>query len=349
MEKQNYTLIQKESWATKINSFFGIIWKILLVFIIVSLFLGGAAEESMEEIDWSDEDFSIAYLDEDGLVSKNIEKNGASQIALIDISGIIAENEIGGMFDSLEQKRSDTIKKLQYIKNHPEIKGVILRINSPGGTVYDSDIIAEKVADLKKTGVKIVALLEEQATSGGYYIASQADVIVAHELTLTGSIGSIIELPNAEELLNKVGVKFNTIASGKNKAMGSFNRTMNEEEQEIFQLMIDESYQRFIDFVEAGREIPREELLKIADGRIYTGKQAYDLKLVDALGRYPESLAELQKLLELEKIQVFELNLKKDPYELFFESFGNFQAIFNKSAEVEALKNLKLQSQIFYM
>lgn len=349
MENKTFTLIQKESLLTKINGFLGVLWKLCLLLFVFSLFSLGNGQESLENFTSNEQDFVLNYLDEDGLVNPSIQKNELSQVALIDIAGIIAESEVGGMFEPLEQRRSDTIKKLQYVKNHPEIKGLILRINSPGGTVYDSDLIAEKVADLKKTGVKIVALMEEQATSGGYYIASQADLIVAHELTLTGSIGSVIELPNATELLNKIGVKFNTIASGQNKTMGSFSHEMTAEERDLFQKMIDESYNRFLDFVENGRDLSREELIKIADGRVYTGKQAFDLKLVDVLGRYAESVQELKTLLELENLQVFRLNLKKDPYDFFFESFGSLKTFLHKDTEIQLLKNLHLQNRIFYM
>ena len=348
MEKYS-KFILKESWMTKANSLFSMLWKMLLIFLIISFFIGVPDKDGIDTNFLHDNIFSQTYLDENGLNIDEKENIILSQIALIDIRGLIAEQDFGGLLGPIEQKRSDIIKKLQYIKSNSKIKGVILRINSPGGVVYDSDLIALKVAELKKSGKIVVALFEEQAASGAYYIASQADLIVAHELSITGSLGSIIEMPNANILLDKIGVDFNVIKSGEFKDMGSFYRELSNEEQEVFKQIIDESYNRFLGFIERGRGIEKEELLRIADGRIYTGLQAKELNLVDVLGGFNDAKQEAQKLLDVPEVQVFELTINRNPYKIFFESFGQVSGIFKSNTPSNLIQSLNLQNRLFFL
>lgn len=348
MEKQTFELIQQESWITKTNAIFSLLWKIILLIFIFSLFV---AEPEQKSDTPQNQNFTLNYLDESGFATEINKDTTATQVALIDIKGVIAEEDLGVMLEPLKQKRSDTIRKLNYIEAHPEIKGVILRINSPGGTVYDSDLIAEKVAQLKNSGCLVIALLEEQATSGGYYIASQANQIIAHELTITGSIGSIMEVPNAQVLLDKIGLKFNVIQSGEMKSMGGFYQEISSDEKDVFQAMIMESYNRFLDFVETGRQIERDKLKIIADGRIYTGTQSKELGLIDILGRYPEAVQTMKQLLETDKAQVFELNIKRSPYDFFFESLMGDIGVFNFLQKPNSTfqQGFNLQNRLFFL
>lgn len=349
MSSQTFELIQKESWSTKLNNFISLFWKLILAFLLITFFIGQPKEDNLDLT--SDANFTFTYLDENGLSIKSETKNpNLTQVALIDITGLIAEENLGGILEPIQQKRSETIQKLTYLQRHPEIKGLILRINSPGGTVYDSDLIAEKVAELKDSGVLVVALLEEQATSGGYYIASQANQIIAHELTITGSIGSMVEIPNAKALLDKLGVQFNVIKSGEMKSMGGFYQNLSPEESEIFQGMITESYERFLDFVERGRQIERTKLKEIADGRIYTGKQAKDLNLIDELGRYKKAKEITSNLIKTEDIQVFNLETIQSPYNLFLESLGGISSVLQKQPlDFSPLGELNLHNKLFYL
>jgi protease-4 len=161
------------------------------------------------------------------------------------------------------------------------VKAVVLRINSPGGSVVASNEIYRL---LKDSGKPVVVSMGETAASGGYYIACASRWIVANPDTLTGSIGVISELPNAEELLQKIGVQIIVIKSGANKDMGSFARPMTDDEKKLWQTVIDQAYDGFVKIVAEGRNLPEDKVRQIADGRVYTGGQAKELGLVDQLG-----------------------------------------------------------------
>jgi protease-4 len=186
------------------------------------------------------------------------------------------------------------------VKKHAdEIVGVLLRVNSPGGGVTASDVIHHAVSEITATGVPVVVLLEDIAASGGYYIAAAGDHIVAHETTLTGSIGVLIMTFDASELMANIGLKDTTITSGKNKAMLSPTRPMSEAHKEIAQALVDEMYERFLKVVIDGRKVKKEDeakLREIADGRILTAHQAKAANLIDEIGYYEDALAKLAAL-----------------------------------------------------
>lgn len=170
------------------------------------------------------------------------------------------------------------------------IKAVILRIDSPGGGVASSQEIYEEVRRLRADGKLVVASLGSVAASGGYYIASAAERIFANAGTLTGSIGVIVQLANVEELLHKVGISSTAITSGPFKDSGNPTRTLRPEERQVFQALIDDVYQQFIEAVSQGRQLPIDEVAQIADGRIYTGRQAKELRLIDELGTFQDAI-----------------------------------------------------------
>lgn len=187
---------------------------------------------------------------------------------------------------------SDSTGIIDLIREYAErgdIKAVVVRIDSPGGAVGPSQ---EIYAELKKLRAekKVVASMGAVAASGGYYIASATDKIVANPGTITGSIGVIIEFMNVEELLKKVGLKGRTVKSGKFKDTGSPFREMSEEEREFLQSVIDDVHGQFIEAVSTGRGIKKEEVAKLADGRIFTGSQALKLGLIDKLGTMEDAI-----------------------------------------------------------
>ncbi len=180
----------------------------------------------------------------------------------------------------------DSKEAIEEIKNYVKdasIKAVVLRIDSPGGAVAPSQEIYEEVrkAVAKK---KIVVSMGSVAASGGYYIASPATKIVANPGTLTGSIGVIMEIPNVEGLMNKIGVKTEVIKSGSHKDIASIFRGVNKEDREILQDVLDNVHEQFITAVAEGRKMLRDDVKKIADGRVFTGEQALNIGLVDQLG-----------------------------------------------------------------
>ena len=199
------------------------------------------------------------------------------KVAVVRIEGPIMDSKTA----------TDEIKG--YLKD-TSIKAIVLRVVSPGGAVAPSQEIYEEVkkATLKK---KVIVSMGSVAASGGYYISAPADRIIANPGTLTGSIGVIMEIPNIEGLMNKIGVKTEVIKSGRHKDIASAFRKMGKEERLILQGVLDDVHEQFIKAVSDGRKIPFEEAKKLADGRIFTGRQAVEVRLVDELGTLEDAIA----------------------------------------------------------
>ena len=168
------------------------------------------------------------------------------------------------------------------------IKAIILRVDSPGGSVVGSNEIYEALLELQKP---LVVSMGELAASGGYYVSCASDHVMANPSTLTGSIGVIAQMPNVSALMDKIGVDVTVIKSGKLKDEGSPFRPMTEEEKAIWQDIIDEAYDQFVGIVSTSRDIPEDEVRQFADGRVYTGLQAVELGLVDDVGNLPDAIA----------------------------------------------------------
>ncbi len=202
----------------------------------------------------------------------------SSRIALIKIEGVIVDSR-------------EVIDDLKKYKDNPAIKAILLRIDSPGGGVVPSQEIYEEVKKIREDGQKkVVVSMGTVAASGGYYIASASDRIVANPGTLTGSIGVIMELANVEGLLKKIGVDSLVIKSGRHKDIGSPFRKMKPEEREILQHLLDDIHNQFIEAVSSGRGLPEDKIRELADGRIFTGREAKEIGLVDDLGNLQDAI-----------------------------------------------------------
>ena len=206
----------------------------------------------------------------------------ADKVALVRIEGPIIDSK--NPIDEINE----------YVKD-PSVKAIVLRVDSPGGGVAPSQEIYEEVrkAVAKK---KIVVSMGSLAASGGYYISAPASRIVANPGTLTGSIGVIMEIPNFEGLMNKVGVKTEVIKSGRHKDLASVFRGIGREEREILQGVLDDVHDQFIKAVAEGRKMVPDQVRKLADGRIFTGKQAVGIGLVDELGNLDDAIKVAAKL-----------------------------------------------------
>jgi len=204
------------------------------------------------------------------------------RVALIRIEGVITDS------------RETTEELKEYVKN-PSIKAIVLRIDSPGGAVAPSQEIYEEVrkAVAKK---KVLVSMGSVAASGGYYIASPATRIIANPGTLTGSIGVIMEIPNIEGLMNKLGIKTEVVKSGKHKDIASIFRGIGKEEREILQGVLDNVHTQFIKAVAEGRKMLPSDVEKIADGRVFTGEQALKAGLIDELGNLEDAVQAAAKL-----------------------------------------------------
>ena len=235
------------------------------------------------------------------------------RIALVRIEGVILD-------------AADTLEELKRYKDNPSVKAILLRIDSPGGAVVPSQEIYEEIKKIKKqTGKKIIVSMGTVAASGGYYIASASDRIVANPGTLTGSIGVIMELMNVEGLLKKVGLESVIIKSGARKDVGSPFRTMTLSEKEYLQSVMDDVHAQFIDAVVKGRGLRREAVVALADGRVFTGRQAMENKLVDELGDLDDALHVAGKMAGIQgEPRIIETKKKFSLFDLFKTEFlGN--------------------------
>lgn len=230
------------------------------------------------------------------------------KILLLDISGLIGVMGDTGFFPTKDGNiLSQVYYRLERAAEDPRIKGVILRLDTPGGEVTASDILYNEVKEFRaRTGVPVVALMMGLSTSGGYYVASASDHIVAHPSTITGSIGVISIFPNIEELFAKIGVEMTVIKSGQMKDSGSPFRKMSTEEQAVFQDIVDGFHENFVEAVYSGREgkISRDRLSDLADGRIYTAPQALEQRLIDSIGYFADALKEVKGLAGVSEAKV---------------------------------------------
>jgi protease-4 len=254
-----------------------------------------------------------AHLHLDFLGKEEIEEvvllksKAKEKILILDVSGIIGASLRPGLLEREGDILSQAYYRLTKASEDHWIKGVILRLDTPGGEVTASDILYNEIARFKqRTGLPVVALMMGLATSGGYYVASACDSIIAHPSTITGSIGVISLFPNLEKLFAKIGVGVNVIKSGDMKDSGSAFRDLTEEERKIFQNIVDDFYQRFLEVVYSRRKdvLSMEELKTSADGRVYTASQALELKLIDRVGYFEDALEELLALASLREAKV---------------------------------------------
>jgi protease-4 len=203
-------------------------------------------------------------------------------VGLVEVRGMILDSK-------------ETIRQLRYFLKKDSVKAVVLRIDSPGGIVAPSQ---EIYAEVRKFAArkKILVSMGSLAASGGYYISAPATIIYANPGTITASIGVILKLSNIESLLDKIGIKSHTLKTGKYKDSGSPLRPLSEEDRAMLQSVIDNTHEQFIRAVAEGRKLPLEEVRKIADGRILSGEQAKELRLVDRLGTLQDAIEEAGKL-----------------------------------------------------
>lgn len=219
------------------------------------------------------------------------------RILVIKLAGTIYNDEEGSASLFPDQNSPSYVRKqLRKAADNEHVKAVLIRINSPGGTVAMSQELNDAVKAIKAKGKPVYVSMGDVTASGGYYIACAADKIFASAGTLTGSIGVIMHLINLSEIEKKVGIAPITIKSGQFKDIGTMDRAPTKEEQELLQNIIMDSYDQFVTAVADGRKMDKEAVKKLADGRIYSGRQAFKVKLVDALGGYEEALEDMKKL-----------------------------------------------------
>ena len=214
-------------------------------------------------------------------------KSPSGEIALVRIQGMLMDSQ-------------NIVRQLSNYRHNPNVRGIVLRIDSPGGAVAPAQEIYNEIMKLKADHKTVYASMGTVAASGGYYIACAANYVLANPGTLTGSIAAVMAFSNIEELTDKIGVKPIIIKSGKYKDVGSPLRGMKPEERKLLQSVVDDVHQQFVQAVAKGRGLPVSEVNEIADGRIMTGQQALTLKLVDEMGGLEKTIELLAKKIGVE-------------------------------------------------
>lgn len=241
------------------------------------------------------------------LRERTIEGEGRSKLLLMDITGFISEKGRSGGLKERPSMVAEVKEALQKAEKDEDVAGIILRINSPGGTVAASDLINHELLAFKaRRKVPVYACITGIGASGGYYIAAAADEISAHPTAITGSIGVLVMRFNVEGLMTKIGVQEKTVKSGAMKDFLSPFRPATPEEEKVIKNIIDSLYQRFVTVVLArpGSSLTRAELEKLADGRIFTAEEAAAAHLIDRVGYLDETIALMKKKLNLKEAKV---------------------------------------------
>ncbi|MBT2643975.1 signal peptide peptidase SppA [Bacillus sp. ISL-41] len=314
--------------------------------IAVGLFIASTVINLLSTFAFSDAEsaFTDMFAVSEEMFAEEIIEEGdmLSKIAVLSINGVIQDTgDAESFFESPLYNHRAFMEQLDYVKEADDVKAIILQVNSPGGGVVESAQIHDKIKEIQKETKKPVYVsMGSMAASGGYYVSAPADKIFASPETLTGSLGVIMQGVNYAGLAEKYGVEFTTIKSGPYKDIMSPSRPMTEEEREILQSMIDNSYEGFVKVISEGRDMSVARVKEIADGRIYDGRQAKQLNLIDGFGYLEDVIDSVRN----------DQNLGDATVVKYTESmgFGSFfsmgaQKIMGKDAEMAGL--MKLLSQ----
>ncbi|MGI8383052.1 signal peptide peptidase SppA [Robertmurraya sp. P23] len=302
---------------------------VLLVFSWVTNALSSVAFSNIES-SWTE----VFSATEEPFIEEVIEEgNAAKKIAVLEVNGAIQDTgDVTSFFQSPGYNHSAFMENLEHVKEDKDVKGIILKVNSPGGGVVESAEIHDKLVEIsEETKKPIYVSMGSMAASGGYYISAPADKIYASPETLTGSLGVIMQGVNYAGLAEKYGVEFVTIKSGEFKDIMSPSREMTEEEKNILQTMINNSYEGFVDVIASGRGLSEEEVRTIADGRIYDGRQAKEIGLIDDFGYFEDVTEAMKKNEKLAGAQVVS----------YSENFG-FGSLFSMAASKMVGKDLEM-------
>ncbi|ALC84712.1 hypothetical protein AM499_01965 [Bacillus sp. FJAT-22090] len=236
------------------------------------------------------------------------EGNMNERVALLTVNGVIQDTgSTGSLFAKETYNHQFFLEQLEQAKTDDSVKAIVLQVNSPGGGVVESAQIYKEIREIQEeAGKPVYVSMGSMAASGGYYISASADKIFVNKETITGSIGVIMQSVNYGKLAEKYGVEFVTIKSGPYKDIMSPSREMTEEERELLQVMLNDSYEDFVDIIEQGRNMTEAEVKKVADGRIVNGRQAVEAGLADEIGFIEDVIQAIKTDNDLEDAEVFE-------------------------------------------
>lgn len=243
---------------------------------------------------------SYDFTSSDDYDSEIVESGGADKIVVINVEGMIMDVENSSDLWGTTIASSQQISKyLDAAQSDDGVKAIILDMDTPGGDVYASVIIYEKIKEVQSKGIKVISLMRGTAASGGYYVAAPSDEIIAHQETITGSIGVRLDVQSVEGLYEKLGIETRTITNSEGlykTGQGLFDDDPNGEEDQIYQRIVDETFDRFVNVVVEGRGMEKSKVIKIADGRVFTGLQAKDAGLVDEIGGFDKAVSSAKSI-----------------------------------------------------
>ncbi len=267
------------------------------------------------------------------------EGTSSDKIAVLTLDGVI--QDVGGatsIFSTASYNHQYFMSQLDDILMDDDVKGVVLRVNSPGGGVVESADIYDALKEIQiEKEIPLYVSMQGMAASGGYYVSASADKIFVNQETITGSIGVIMESVNYAELADKLGIDFNTIKSGEYKDIMSGTRPMKDDERAMLQEMINDSYERFVDIIEEGRGLSEEAVKSVADGRIMNGRQAIEVGLADDFGKTNDVIEAMKADFKLEDATTFEYTTLDNWSTLFSMKVNN---LVGKNVESELIGKL---------
>lgn len=251
------------------------------------------------------------------LVATPIERDGklgSQHVMILDVTGVIANANQGGLLSAGDNPVARLAEGLRLAASDDRVAAVVLRLNTPGGTVTASDMMYREVQRFKKqTGKPVVAVMMDVAASGGYYLACAADHVVAYPSTVTGSIGVVFQTLSVKPALSRIGIEANALVSGPNKAAGSPLETLSDDQRAVLQNLVDRFYADFVAVVRENRKsIDPDTWDLVTDGRVFTGRRAYELGLVDSLGDIRDGLQKAKQLAGLDTADVFAIHRPLD-------------------------------------
>jgi protease IV len=260
------------------------------------------------------------------------------KIAIIDIDGTMVNERQDGLLSTGDNPVSTFIEKLDKAAQDTAVKAVLLRINSPGGTVVATDIMYHSLKEFKsKTDKPVVVCITDMGCSGAYYLACAGDGIIAQPSSVVGNIGTIFQTFSVSGTLTKIGVKTVTIKSGELKDIGSPLHELGPKEQEVLQGIVGEMFQQFKAVVHEGRKkISAQKLDELADGRVYTGQQALSNGLIDKLGYLSDGIEWAKEMAGIDKAQVVIYHRPS------YYSANPYSSVMSNASGLESLINLKL-------
>lgn len=304
----------------------------LLLFVASSIVSNRSDKISEKQADKLKNEYLNQFNPFSATANKNIVEDGdkKNKIALISYEGAIGDGEV---YDSFMEQLDD-------IYEDDSVKGVIMQVNSPGGAVYNSEQIANKIKEIQTDKkIPVFTVMKTMAASGGYYISAPTDKIYASNETLTGSIGVIMSSRSFQGLFEKYGIKEQNITTGKMKDAGSIGKDMTDEQKKYFQDLINSSFDRFIKVVSQGRSMKEDEVKKLADGRVYDGAQAKNNGLVDKIGNLDDAIEDMKKDYKLNNPEVFEYEGSDYSLKKLFSKAQNLVEK-NSSSDLSVLKEL---------